>query len=64
MVGSAASIDTTTTATDTNISQDLLFSMPISRTNAAVNILNNAPGITEDERQLVARWFKGGAAVE
>jgi Carboxypeptidase regulatory-like domain len=45
VVGSAASIDTTTTATDTNISQDLLFSMPISRTNAAVNILNNAPGI-------------------
>ncbi|MCC7184711.1 MAG: TonB-dependent receptor, partial [Acidobacteria bacterium] len=45
VVGSAANIDTTTTATDTNISQDLLFSMPISRTNAAVNILNNAPGI-------------------
>jgi hypothetical protein len=45
VVGSAASIDTTTTATDTNLSQGLLFSMPISRTNAAVNILNNAPGI-------------------
>ena len=26
--------------------------------------MNNATGITEDERQLVARWFKGGAAVE
>lgn len=45
VVGSAQKVDTTTTATDTNISQDLLFSMPISRTNAAVNILNNAPGI-------------------
>jgi hypothetical protein len=38
-------VDTTTTATDTKISQALLFSMPISRTNAAVNLLNNAPGI-------------------
>jgi uncharacterized membrane protein len=26
--------------------------------------MNNATGITEDERQLVARWFKEGAAVE
>ena len=38
-------IDTLTTATDTTLSQGLLFSMPISRTNAAVNILNVAPGI-------------------
>jgi hypothetical protein len=38
-------VDTATTATDTKISQYLLFSMPISRTNAAVNLLNNAPGI-------------------
>lgn len=45
VVGSSARVDTTTTATDNNLSQDLLFSMPISRTNAAVNILNNAPGI-------------------
>lgn len=45
VVGSSQKVDTTTTATDTNLSQDLLFSMPISRTNAAVNILNNAPGI-------------------
>ena len=26
--------------------------------------MNNATGITEDERQLVARWFKGGATVQ
>ena len=45
VVGSSARVDTTTTATDNNLSQDLLFSLPISRTNAAVNILNNAPGI-------------------
>ncbi len=45
VVGSSARVDTTTTATDNNLSQDILFSMPISRTNAAVNILNNAPGI-------------------
>ncbi len=45
VVASSVKVDTTTTATDTQLSQDLLFSMPISRTNAAVNILNNAPGI-------------------
>lgn len=41
----SAAVDTTSTATDTNISQDLLFAMPFSRTNAAVNMLNNAPGV-------------------
>jgi uncharacterized membrane protein len=25
--------------------------------------MNNATGITDDERALVARWFEGGAAV-
>ncbi len=45
VLGSSARVDTTTTATDNNLSQDILFNMPISRTNAAVNILNNAPGI-------------------
>lgn len=45
VVGSAAKVDTTSAKTDTNISQDLLFSMPISRTNAAVSLLNYAPGI-------------------
>ncbi len=41
----SGAVDTTSTATDTNISQDLLFAMPFSRTNAAVNMLNNAPGV-------------------
>jgi hypothetical protein len=45
VVADSVKVDTTTTATDTQLSQDLLFNMPISRTNAAVNILNNAPGI-------------------
>jgi hypothetical protein len=45
VVATSPLVDTTTTATDTTISQDLLFSMPISRTNAAVNMLNNAPGV-------------------
>jgi len=45
VVASSINVDTTTTATDTTLSQELLFSMPISRTNAAVNIVNNAPGV-------------------
>lgn len=45
VLSDAARVDVTTTATDTNISQSLLFSMPISRTNAAVSLLNYAPGI-------------------
>ena len=45
VVGSTAKVDTTTTATDTSISQSLLFNMPISRANAAVSMLNYAPGI-------------------
>src|SRR5688572_16002071 len=45
VIGSTAKVDTTTTATDTSISQSLLFNMPISRANAAVSMLNYAPGI-------------------
>jgi hypothetical protein len=45
VVGSDARVDTRTSATDTTLSQDILFSMPLSRTNAAVNLLNYAPGI-------------------
>lgn len=44
-VTAQAVVDTTSTSTDTNISQELLFAMPFSRTNAAVNMLNNAPGV-------------------
>ena len=45
VVGSTAKVDTTTTATDTSLSQSLLFNMPISRANPAVSMLNYAPGI-------------------
>jgi hypothetical protein len=45
VVANAVTIDTTTTATDTNMSQDLLFSMPINVGNAAANIMNYSPGI-------------------
>jgi len=38
-------VDTTSTATENTISQELLFSMPLSRTNAAVNMLNYSPGV-------------------
>lgn len=41
----AITVDTTSTATANTISQDLLFAMPISRTNAAVNMLNYSPGV-------------------
>jgi hypothetical protein len=45
VVANAITVDTTTTATDTNMSQDLLFSMPITHNNPAVNVLNYSPGI-------------------
>jgi carboxypeptidase family protein len=45
VIASPVSVDTTTTATDTTISQELLFSMPISRTNAATSMLNYTPGV-------------------
>ncbi len=45
VTASAVTVDTKTTATDTNIGSNLLFAMPISRTNAAVNTLNYAPGV-------------------
>ncbi len=47
VVANAVMIDTTSTATDTNMSQDLLFSMPISHNNPAVNILQYMPGVTD-----------------
>ena len=45
VVANSLSVDTTTSKTDTNISQELLFSMPISHANPAVTLLNYAPGI-------------------
>ncbi len=45
VVANSLSVDTTTTKTDTAISQDLLFSMPITHANPAVTLLNYAPGV-------------------
>lgn len=47
VVANAVTIDTTTTATDTNMSQDLLFSMPMTHNNPAVNLLQYTPGVTD-----------------
>lgn len=47
VVANAVTIDTTTTATDTNISQDLLFAMPLSHNNPAVSILQYSPGVND-----------------
>jgi hypothetical protein len=45
VVANAVMIDTTSTATDTNLSQDLLFSMPLGYGNTAATIMNYSPGI-------------------
>lgn len=45
VTANVVTVDTTTTATDNKLSQDLLFAMPMSRTNAAVSILNYSPGV-------------------
>jgi hypothetical protein len=47
VVADSVMIDTTTTATDTGMSQDLLFSMPISHNNPGPNIVNYSPGVND-----------------
>ncbi|HEY3380393.1 MAG TPA: TonB-dependent receptor [Vicinamibacterales bacterium] len=47
VVANAVTIDTTSTATDTNMSQDMLFSMPLSHNNPAVSILQYSPGVND-----------------
>jgi len=47
VVANAVSIDPTTTATDTSMAQSLLFSMPITHNNPAVNLLNYSPGVND-----------------
>ena len=44
-VSAAVAIDTTSTSTDSVIDQALLFTMPLSRSNAAVSLLNYSPGV-------------------
>lgn len=47
VVGEAPVVDTTSSATDSSLSQDLLFNLPIRPQNAATDLLNFAPGINE-----------------
>jgi len=48
VVANAVSVDTTTTATDTSMSQDLLFSMPLTHANPAVSLLDYSPGVNNN----------------
>jgi hypothetical protein len=45
VTGTSQMVDTTSTATDTSIGKELLFSMPMTHANPAVNLLNYSPGI-------------------
>lgn len=45
VVGEAPVVDTTSSATDSNLSQDMLFNLPIRPSNAAVSMLNYLPGV-------------------
>src|SRR6266850_8027588 len=45
VIGEAPVVDTTSSATNNQLSQDLLFNMPIRQGNTATNLLNFAPGI-------------------
>jgi hypothetical protein len=47
VVGEAPVVDTASSATNTQLSQDLLFNMPIRQGNTATNLLNFAPGIND-----------------
>jgi hypothetical protein len=47
VVGEAPVVDTTSSATNNQLSQDLLFNMPIRQGNTATNLLNFAPGIND-----------------
>lgn len=42
----AQAVGVTSSEASANLSQDILFNLPISRQNAAVNLLNNVPGVT------------------
>ncbi len=45
VIGEAPVVDTTSSATNNQLSQDLLFNMPIRQGNTATNLMNFAPGI-------------------
>lgn len=45
VTAAAMAVDTTSTATENVLGQEILFSMPLSRTNAATSLLNYSPGV-------------------
>jgi Carboxypeptidase regulatory-like domain len=47
VVGEAPVVDTSSSATNNNLSQELLFNMPIRQGNTATSLLNFAPGIND-----------------
>jgi hypothetical protein len=47
VVGESPIIDTTSSATENNLSQDMLFNLPVRPTNAATSLLNYLPGIND-----------------
>lgn len=55
VVAQSPIVASTSSQTSQGLSQDILFNLPILRTNAAVNLLNNVPGITDGSA------FGGGA---
>ncbi|HSK10898.1 MAG TPA: TonB-dependent receptor [Vicinamibacterales bacterium] len=48
VTANAVTIDTRTTATDTNLSKDLLFSMPLSQQNPSTTLLDYTPGVNDN----------------
>lgn len=46
VIGESQTVSVTSSEASQTLSQDILFNLPISRTNAAVNLLNNVPGVT------------------
>jgi hypothetical protein len=47
VVADTQTVATTSSEATSNLSQEILFNLPIDRSNAAVNILNNVPGVTD-----------------
>lgn len=47
VVADTQTVAVTSSEATSNLSQEVLFNLPIDRSNAAVNILNNVPGITD-----------------
>ena len=47
VVADTQTVAVTSSEATSNLSQDILYNLPIDRSNAAVNILNNVPGVTD-----------------